>query len=356
MDFGVFLPIGNNGWLLSTTAPQYKPTFDLNREIVQLAEKHGFTFALSMIKFRGFGGPSQFWDYNLEAFTLTAGLAAVTTTIQLYASVAVLAMPPAVVARMAVTIDSISHGRFGINIVSGWQKAEYDQMGLWPGEVHFSQRYEYCSEYVQVMQELWQTGQSDFQGEFFQMKDCRLLPMPSGRIPIVCAGRSERGMRFAATYGDYSFCTAIGQNTPTAFAPSNERLIAALGQTGRDVGSYVLMMIIADETDEAAMAKWDHYKQGVDMEAFDFMRQQAGIDVTAPAASSAKNLQRLDSPVNMNQGVLIGSYQHVASMLDEAASVPGTKGIMLTFDDFVQGIENFGQRIKPLLRCLGQFA
>ena len=121
MEVGVFIPIGNNGWLISTTSPQYMPTFDLNREVTQKAERYGLDFALSMIKLRGFGGPSQFWDHNLESFTLMAGLAAVTSRIQLFASVAVLTIPPAFAARMAVTIDSIAHGRFGVNIVSGGQ-------------------------------------------------------------------------------------------------------------------------------------------------------------------------------------------------------------------------------------------
>src|ERR1700709_783956 len=122
MQLGVFIPIGNNGWLISTTSPQYKPSFDLNRTIVEKAEKFGFEFALSMIKLHGFGGPSKFWDYNLESFTLMAGLAAVTTRIQLFATCAVLTMPPPIAARMATTIDSISHGRFGVNIISGWQR------------------------------------------------------------------------------------------------------------------------------------------------------------------------------------------------------------------------------------------
>src|SRR6202043_3008395 len=102
------------------TSPQYKPSFDLNCEVVQKAERFGFDFALSMIKLHGYGGPSQYWDYNLESFTLMAGLAGVTSRIQLFASVAVLTMPPPLAARMAVTIDSISRGRFGVNIVSGW--------------------------------------------------------------------------------------------------------------------------------------------------------------------------------------------------------------------------------------------
>jgi len=113
------------------------PTFDLNKEIVQKAEKYGFDFALSMIKVRGYGGVTKHWDYNLESFTLMAGLAAVTKKIKLFASAPILLLPPAIVARMGVTIDSIAPGRFGINIVTGWQTAEYDQMGMWPGNDYF---------------------------------------------------------------------------------------------------------------------------------------------------------------------------------------------------------------------------
>src|SRR6195952_289278 len=112
MDIGVFIPIGNNGWLISEASPQYKPSFELNKAVVQKAEHYGFEFALSMIKLHGFGGKTEFWDYNLESFTLMAGLAAVTTRIQLFATCTVLTMPPPITARMATTIDSISHGRF----------------------------------------------------------------------------------------------------------------------------------------------------------------------------------------------------------------------------------------------------
>src|SRR5258706_6828331 len=109
MELGVFIPIGNNGWLISTTSPQYRPSFDLNREIVEKAERFGFDFALSMIKLHGFGGPSQFWDYNLEFFTLMAGLSPVTPRIPLFAPLAVLTLTPTLVARTAVSITSLSY-------------------------------------------------------------------------------------------------------------------------------------------------------------------------------------------------------------------------------------------------------
>ena len=220
MQVGVFIPISNNGWLISTTSPQYMPTWDLNRQVVQKAERYGFDFALSMIKLHGFGGPSRYWDYNLESFTLMAGLAAATSRIQLFATCAVLTVPPPFAARMAVTIDEISGGRFGINIISGWQRREYTQMGIWPGAEHYRRRYDYCAEYVTVMRELWATGQSDFKGAFFTMEVSRCSPLPQAPIKIIGAAQSDNGTRFAAEYCDYNFCASYGMNEPTRFAPS----------------------------------------------------------------------------------------------------------------------------------------
>ncbi len=350
MEIGVFIPIGNNGWLISSTSPQYTPSFDLNREIVQRAERYGFDFAMSMIKLRGFGGKSRYWDDNLESFTLMAGLAAVTSRIELYATVAVLTLPPAITARMAMTIDSISHGRFGVNLVTGWQKAEYDQMGLWPGEEHFRHRYDMVTEYVTVMKELWAQGQSDFKGKFFTMNDCRLGPLPSHPIKLISAGTSDAGLDFAARNCTYNFCSGAGGiNDPRDCADAVVRLKAASAAAGTSVRALALTMIIADETDEAAMAKWEHYKAGVDLDALDWSRAQAGADKNAAANSTAGRIRGRE-PLPNSGSKLIGSYATVARLLDEMAEVEGLAGVMLTFDDFVIGVEQFGQRIQPLMR------
>jgi len=350
MEVGVFIPIGNNGWLISETSPQYMPSFELNKEIVQKAEKYGFDFALSMIKLRGFGGKTQFWEHNLESFTLMAGLAAVTKKIKIFATAATLTMPAPIVARMAATIDSIAPGRFGINLITGWQKAEYDQMGLWPGESHYSDRYNYLAEYATVLKELMETGQSDFKGRYLEMHDCRVNPHPKD-VKIICAGSSDEGLAFTAQYADYSFALGKGTNTPTAFAPVNARLAAARAKTGRDVGSYILFMIIADDTDEKAMAKWQLYRDGADQEALAWLTNQAAPN--AKGGTSNTNTTQLAAPesaVNLNMGTLVGSYESVARMLDEVAGVPDTKGVLLVFDDFVRGVEDFGTKIQPLMK------
>jgi pyrimidine oxygenase len=349
MDIGVFIPIGNNGWLISEASPQYKPSFELNKAVVQKAEQYGLDFALSMIKLHGFGGKTEFWDYCLESFTLMAGLAAVTSRIKLYASTAILTLPPALVARMATTIDSIAPGRFGINIVSGWQKVEYEQMGLWPGDDYFGQRYDYATEYVTVMKDLWSAGLSNHKGRFFQMDNCMMKPVPSSEIKLVVAGQSGRGMEFAAELADYNFVNGVGVNTPTACAPTVQRLAEAAAQSGRDVGSYMLFMVIADETDAAAQAKWKRYRDGADVGALAWMADQGGKDQTAGATSTARHINLPEGAVNFNMGTIVGSYATAARLLDEVATLPGAKGIMLTFDDFLIGLDMFGQRIQPLM-------
>jgi len=349
MEVGVFIPIGNNGWLISTTSPQYMPSFKLNKTITQRAEHYGLDFVLSMIKLRGFGGKSEFWDHNLESFTLMAGLAAVTTKIKLFATVATLVIPPAIAARMVATIDSISDGRFGLNVITGWQKPEYEQMGLWPGDKFFQHRYDYVGEYVRILRELWATGKSDFKGRFFSMDDCRLSPRPQADIKIICAGQSNAGMAFTAAQADYNFCLGKGLNTPTAVAPTVARMQEAAVAAGRPISCYALVMVITGETDAEAFAKWEHYKDGADTEALAWLTQQGAADTKSGADTNVRQLADPTSAVNLNMGTLVGSYAHVAAMLDEMAGIEGLGGVMLTFDDFVDGVETFGTRVQPLM-------
>jgi pyrimidine oxygenase len=175
------------------------------------------------------------------------------------------------------------------------------------------------------------------------------------------AGQSEKGVAFAAQYTDYNFIGSEGINTPKRCAPTVARLVAESERTGRRVGAYLLVMIIADETDASAMAKWEHYKAGTDMVALQWASEQAGADKQASATSTAGMISQVvkgdvEGPVPTRFGRLIGSYASVARMLDEMATIPGVAGVMLTFDDFVVGMEQFGHRIQPLMASRGRLA
>ncbi|MGF1597224.1 MAG: LLM class flavin-dependent oxidoreductase [Acidimicrobiales bacterium] len=345
MDLGIFIPIGNNGWMMSANAPQYMPSFELNRTVAERAEAAGFDFLLSMVKLRGFGGATQFWDHNLESFTLMAGLAAVTSEIELFASVALPTLHPAMVARMAATIDDISGGRFGINIVSGWNQSEYAQMNLWPGDWYYEKRYDYATEYVSIMRELWAEGVSNHRGDYFQMDDCRLSPPPrNGSVPLVCAGQSDRGMQFCAEQGDVQFI--IGTDDFDVVRSDASRLLAASEVAGRDVGVYVLFQITMGETDAEAEQKWQHYRDGADLEAIAFMTGQASLDT---AGATAEKITEMKGAFNLNIGPIVGSHATVAARLDEVGAIPGVKGVMCVFDDYPLATAEFGERVMPLL-------
>src|SRR3569833_126770 len=340
MEVGIFVPIGNNGWLISENSPQYMPSFDLNKEIAQRAERYGVDFLLSMIKLRGFGGKTEFWEYGLESFTLMAGLAAVTEKIKIYATCPTLVIPPAFAARMCNTIDSISHGRFGLNLITGWQRPEYSQMGMWPGDEHFRKRYQMLDEYAGFLRELWEKGESDFKGDYYKMDDCRVKPTPTGDMKIICAGSSDEGLAFSAKWADYAFCLGKGVNTPKAFAFNNERLALAPEKTGRDVSVFVLVMVIAAETDEEAMEKWIHYREGVDQEAVAWLGEQGAADKTS-TTTNVRQLADKESAVNLNMGTLVGSYESIARMLDEASTVPKTGGVLHDIEEINEETENF---------------
>ena len=101
------------------------------------------------------------------------------------------------------------------------------------------------------------------------------------------------------------------------------------------------------------MAKWESYKGGIDVEALAWMAGQTAADAQADEGSTARVISLPDGAVNFNMGTLVGSCVTIARLLDEAAGVAGTQGIMLVFDDFLEGLERFGTRIQPLMRSRG---
>jgi pyrimidine oxygenase len=157
-------------------------------------------------------------------------------------------------------------------------------------------------------------------------------------------------MAFSAQYADYNFCFGKGVNTPVAFAPTVAKLMAANARTGRDVRAYALFMIIADETDEAARAKWEHYKAGTDLAAVAWLVEQSDADKSSGGDTNVRQMVDPVSVVNINMGTLVGSYATVARLLDEVDTVDGCDGVLLTFDDFIKGTEDFGARIQPLMK------
>lgn len=349
MEIGIFLPIAKGGFIVSRNVPPTWPTWELNRDVTLKCERYGFDFALSMVKYRGFGGDTEYWDHALDSFALTALLAPITSRIKLIPSVTLLSMHPAVAAKMAVTIEAACPGRFGLNIVSGWYKDEFDQMGLWPGDGHFERRYDYATEYTRVLRELWDTGASNFKGEYFQFNNARIKPQPSTHIPLVCAGQSARGIRFTAECGDRNFIIAGGNTDDidadvAAIRRVTEQLQAIALPLKRSVGTISLFNVIAAETDAAARRRFDHIVAGADEGALRNIVGQAELDKSDGMSESLKK-----KAMFMGLPTLVGSHDTVARYLDRIYFEARVSASMFAFPDFERDIDEFAANVLPRL-------
>ena len=359
MKFGVFLPNGSNGYIISKAIPPYLPTWDLNKAVTIEAERQGLDFVLSMMKFRGFGGETGYWDACLESFSLMSALATVTNRIGLIPTVTILALHPAYVARMMATLDDISGGRAALNIVSGWNKPEYAQMGLWRGDEYYMQRYEYALDYVQILRALWKDGRVTHQCRFFELDDCSCLPTPVHEIPLVCAGQSSAGRKFVAQIGGYSFAMAAPERLHGLAADLHQQA----AQQGTRVGTFALLHMIADETDELAWKKAKTIAEQGDVVAIQNMVKSATLDSVQDgtteqlreSASASAGLLAGDIEVAnmafMGFPALVGSYETIARKIDAIAEDSNIEGLLFSWPEWVSGIRNFGERIIPLLAC-----
>jgi pyrimidine oxygenase len=343
LDLGIFLPNAKGGAIMATGCPpQYYPTWELNKKNAVIAENAGFEFLLSMVKWRGFGGETNHWDYSLESFTLMAACAAITTRIQLYASVAIPTIHPGVIAKMTSTIDDISKGRFGVNIVSGWNKLEYSQMGLWRGDEYFKKRYEYAAEYLGLLRKLWKEERVTHQSEFFSFEDCKSYPKPSREIPIICAGQSDRGISFTGEHADFGFLGGQDDSLED-LGRLNDKLQGCAKNFGRKVGAYVLLTVIAEETDREAFAKRDHFIETSDRGAMTEWGRVAGMDF------SRATYKDLAVQTFMAIPYVAGSYETVAEYLDGLAE-NGLAGVCFIFPDYESDLQRLVENVLPRMK------
>jgi len=175
------------------------PSFRDLQGIAQMAEHVGFD-SLWLADHLIFRFPGQEERGTWEAFTMLGALAAVTERIQIGPLVACTSFrEPALLAKMADTLDEISSGRFILGLGAGWHQPEYEAFG-YPFD-HLAGRFE---EALQIIVPLLREGHVDFQGQYYQARNCVLRqrgPSPSGP-PILIGARRPRMLQLVARYAD----------------------------------------------------------------------------------------------------------------------------------------------------------
>jgi alkanesulfonate monooxygenase SsuD/methylene tetrahydromethanopterin reductase-like flavin-dependent oxidoreductase (luciferase family) len=160
-----------------------------------------------------------------EGTSLLAALAAVTRRVELGSLVLCTGFRnPALVAKMADTIDEISGGRLILGLGAGWHEREFYAFGY-----PFDHRVSRFEEALVIIQALLRTGRVDFAGRYHQARECELRlrgPRPAG-LPIMIGSYGPRMLRLAAKYAD-SWNTGFGRATSQHSGARIPRLRAAV--------------------------------------------------------------------------------------------------------------------------------
>ena len=159
-----------------------------------MLDEAGIDFMLPIARWIGYGGETDFHGGVLETMTWAAGLLAATKNIAVFATIHTAANHPAVVAKQIATIDQIGHGRAGLNIVAGWNKPEYEALGLTLPDDHET-RYAYAQEWFDLIRKLWASDTHfDWDGTYFKAKRIRAIPQPvRGRCRSSTPQAARRG-------------------------------------------------------------------------------------------------------------------------------------------------------------------
>lgn len=200
------------------------------REMIRVAEENGFdsVWLGDHLLYRGDGRPERGpW----EAWTMLAALAAETERVEFGPLVACAGFhPPAVLAKMAATIDEISGGRFVLGLGAGWNQPEFDAFGI-----PFDRRAARFEEALAIIAPLITGDRVTHHGTFHHVDDAVLSPAPSRPVPLMIGSVGDRVLRAAlpsATWWNTWF-DWFG-NSAEGFATLNGRISRLCSDVGRD--------------------------------------------------------------------------------------------------------------------------
>ncbi|MFW3899131.1 LLM class flavin-dependent oxidoreductase [Pseudomonas bharatica] len=261
--------------------------FGYYKQQAQLAEAARFDFAFIADSLHIHAKSSPHYLNRFEPLTVLSALAAVTEHIGLVATITVSYTEPFQVARQLASLDHISGGRAGWNVVTSWLSGTADNFGKAEHPPH-AERYRIAKEHVQVVQGLWDSWEDDaftrdkqsgeffdpeklhalnHQGEFFKVKGpLNIARSRQGQPLIFQAGTSEDGRNFAARQADAIFVSPEGFSEARAYYQDLKQRARNFGRNAEEL--FILpgiRPIVGVDAEDAER----RYQQAVDLVSID---------------------------------------------------------------------------------------
>jgi dimethylsulfone monooxygenase len=358
---GLFNANCDGGFAVSTAPERWAAEWDDIVAVSKLADEAGLDFILPVAKWRGLGGEADNLGRSYETLTHSAALGAITKRIGLFATVHVSVVTPAFAAKAIATIDHVTHGRAGLNIVCGWNQDEFDVHGVTIDAEH---RYDQGLEWFKVYAKLLDGGPPfDWDGTYYHhLRGLTTSPLTvqRPRPPIMSAGFSYRGRDFAAQAADLLFTTVSSLNRAPAIVKSVHDYAA---RYGRKIDVYTSAQIVCRKTRQEAEDFYRYFaKDKADLASLDHMRKQK----QATAGSDMPMAERMEYNPNMHArtggpiypGTFPGAYTFVGTPDDVAGemvrmSEAGLCGASVAFLNYRDEMPFFLDEVLPRLERAG---
>ena len=358
--FGVFGLNCAGGMTLSSAPERWRAEWDDIAKVATIADEAGVEFLLPIAKWHGLGGQADMWGRSYETFTQAAALGAITRRIGLFVTAHVSLLTPAFVAKAITTVDHVSHGRAGLNIVCGWNPDEFDMHGV---KIEPETRYARGLEWYRIYERLMQGGEFDWDGEYYKLRGLVTDPLPlqSPRPPVMSAAQSGDGQAFAAQAADILF-TAMHNVEQVRDTVSRQRELAA--RYGRRPDVYVETQIVCRPTRKEA-EDWVHYYavEKADEEALAYFRRQKATTLSkstreAQSAADKAVLASVQPSERRYAGIFPGMYPLVGSpddLVEEFSRLEaiGVAGSALVFLNYLEEMPYFVEEVLPRMERAG---
>nr|MBL8455239.1 dimethyl sulfone monooxygenase SfnG [Zoogloeaceae bacterium] len=348
IKFAYWVPNVSGGLVVSKIEQRTSWDIDYNRKLAQIAEKAGFDYALSQIRFTaGYGA-----EYQHESVSFSHALLAATDKLKVIAAILPGPWHPAVLAKQIATIDHLSGGRVAVNVVSGWFRGEFTAIGE-PWLEH-DERYRRSEEFIRAIKGIWTTDNFTFRGDFYRFNDYTLKPKTLQQPhPEIFQGGSSRAARdMAARVSDWYFTNG---NTVEGIKAQVDDIRAKAAANDHRVKVGVNAFIIARDTEEEARAVLAEIIEKADPEAvnaFGDAVKQAGKASPEGEGNWAKST--FEDLVQYNDGFktnLIGTPRQIAERIVALKAV-GVDLVLAGFLHFQEEVAYFGEKVLPLVREL----
>ncbi|UUV35074.1 dimethyl sulfone monooxygenase SfnG [Amycolatopsis roodepoortensis] len=346
LKFAYWVPNVSGGLVTSDIEQRTDWGYEYNRKLAVLAENSGFEYALSQVRYTASYGAA----YQHESTGFSLALLLATQRLKVIAAVHPGLWHPGVLAKFIASADVISGGRAAVNVVSGWFKDEFTNLGE-PWLEH-DERYRRSEEFIRVLKELWTSDHAEFGGDFYRIHDFDIKPKPVGRPhpEIFQGGNSTAARKLAGRVSDWYFSN--GKD----FDGFSEQVAEVRGYAAKNdhaVRFGLNGFVIARETESEAKAVLREIVEKANTEAVEGFRnavKQAGSSTSDKKGMWADS--EFQDLVQYNDGFrtgLIGTPEQIADRAIEYKK-RGANLLLLGFLHYLEDVEYFGKHVLPVIR------